>query len=558
MVEPDCGAVVGNTITIGAIDASDLTFSTGSVSGSGSAGGALTIKGPAITISSINLSGFTYEEGSGPSTEQSFTVSGADLFDDIVLTAPTNYEISTSSGSGFTNSITLTESGGIVSNTAIYVRLKSGLSIGTFNDEDITLTSQCAASKTVECDGSVTAIGAGGGACASDLIISEYGEGSTGNSKYVEIYNGTGSSVTLSNYRIWTISNGGTWPEATYDFTTVSLADGETLVIANNSTDVPGADEYSGTMSWNGDDAVGLAKNDGGWTLIDAVGEDGADPGSGWEVAGTSNATVDKRLTRKETIVVGNTDWDASRGTNVDNSEWTLTSYTSGAAVDGHTMTCGPTIIISPSTLTGLNYIVSNGPSAEQSFTISGTNLTADISIDAPTNYEISTGTGGSFVATDPIVLTQVAGEVSATTIYVRLKAGLSAGDYNSETITATSTDATDKTVTCSGTVSTPDVTASVASLTGFSYIFGNGPSTSQSFTVSGTSLTADIVVTAPANYEVSDDDATFGASVSLTPVSNTVASTTIYVRLKTGLAIGEYNLEDITISSTGATNETL
>ena len=66
------------------------------------------------------------------------------------------------------------------------------------------------------------------------------------------------------------------------------------------------------------------------------------------------------------------------------------------------------------------------------------------------------------------------------------------------------------------------------------------------------------MVVTAPADYEVSDDDVTFGASVSLTPVSNTVAVTTIYVRLKAGLAIGEYNLEDVTISSTGATSETL
>ena len=73
-----------------------------------------------------------------------------------------------------------------------------------------------------------------------------------------------------------------------------------------------------------------------------------------------------------------------------------------------------------------------------------------------PTNYEISTGTGGSFSATDPITLTQSGGSVATTTIYVRLKAGLAVASYNDEEITATSTGATNKTVTCSGSVTAP------------------------------------------------------------------------------------------------------
>ena len=72
-----------------------------------------------------------------------------------------------------------------------------------------------------------------------------------------------------------------------------------------------------------------------------------------------------------------------------------------------------------------------NGASAEQSFTVEGSNLTNNISITPPTNYEISTATGGSFVATNPITLTQSGGTVSTTTIYVRLKAGLSVNTYN-------------------------------------------------------------------------------------------------------------------------------
>jgi hypothetical protein len=112
-----------------------------------------------------------------------------------------------------------------------------------------------------------------------------------------------------------------------------------------------------------------------------------------------------------------------------------------------------PTITITPTTLTNFTYALGAGPSAEQSFTISGSNLTANVSIDAPANYEISTGTGASFIAADPITLTPESGTLSETTIYVRLKAGLVIGDYNSEVITATSTGATNATVTCSGSV---------------------------------------------------------------------------------------------------------
>jgi hypothetical protein len=117
-----------------------------------------------------------------------------------------------------------------------------------------------------------------------------------------------------------------------------------------------------------------------------------------------------------------------------------------------------PLINVNPTSLTGFTYVFQNGPSAEQEFTISGENLTANISIAATTNYEISTGTGGSFVATNPITLPETGGTVAETTIYVRLKAGLDAGTYNDEDITATSTDADNKTVTCSGSVSDPNL----------------------------------------------------------------------------------------------------
>jgi hypothetical protein len=117
------------------------------------------------------------------------------------------------------------------------------------------------------------------------------------------------------------------------------------------------------------------------------------------------------------------------------------------------TLASTPTITLTPSTLTGFGYTIGSGPSAEQNFTASGTNLTANISIVPPADYEISTGTAGSFSATNPITLTQTGGSVATTTINVRLKAGLGVNTYNSENIVASSTGATDQNVACSGSV---------------------------------------------------------------------------------------------------------
>jgi len=112
-----------------------------------------------------------------------------------------------------------------------------------------------------------------------------------------------------------------------------------------------------------------------------------------------------------------------------------------------------PIISLSKSYLSGFNYAQGSGPSAEQSFNISGRNLEGDILIAPPSDYEISTGTGGSFAASNPITLSQISGNVNSTTIYVRLKAGLTTGVFNNETITAVSSGAVDKTVICNGLV---------------------------------------------------------------------------------------------------------
>jgi hypothetical protein len=75
------------------------------------------------------------------SSEQSFTVSGSGLQANIVITPPAGFEISTTTGTGFgTTAITLTQTGGTVNSTTIYVRVPSSNNTSTSGTLSLTST----------------------------------------------------------------------------------------------------------------------------------------------------------------------------------------------------------------------------------------------------------------------------------------------------------------------------------------------------------------------------------------------------------------------------------
>ncbi|MFD2936015.1 endonuclease/exonuclease/phosphatase family protein [Spirosoma flavum] len=121
-----------------------------------------------------------------------------------------------------------------------------------------------------------------------------------------------------------------------------------------------------------------------------------------------------------------------------------------------------PLISISPAALANFA-TVSGTPSSAKSYTVSGLNLTADITITTPTGYEVSKDNGGSYAGTQ--TLTQSGGVVASTTISVRLT-GAGSGTVSGN-VANESAGATAQNVTVSGTVNNANAPTTIGTARG-------------------------------------------------------------------------------------------
>jgi len=169
------------------------------------------------------------------------------------------------------------------------------------------------------------------------FIISEYIEGSSLN-KAIELYNGTLSTLTLSNYKLALYSNGALFSTASVTLSG-TLVPGDTYVIANSGADpaiLAVADLINNSViNFNGDDAVALIRV-ADESYVDVFGQIGFDPGTYWGVS--PNTTLDHTLVRKPNVVKGDSIGSDAFDPSI---EWDFYPVNDFTHLGSHVMTTG-------------------------------------------------------------------------------------------------------------------------------------------------------------------------------------------------------------------------
>ncbi|OUR91634.1 hypothetical protein A9Q87_10035 [Flavobacteriales bacterium 34_180_T64] len=240
-----------------------------------------------------------------------------------------------------------------------------------------------------------------------------------------------------TSYRLGNSNNLTTANEDISTFSNVTLIVAFASVGADSNEDLYLDISYDNGATWNGTGSVKL-------------------------VDGYSNANINMGNTNgSNPTTVGTNPWVVSipaietqirvrlRAVNLDGGEY---YFVDDIILSGDSCLTSPLITLSSNSLTGLDYVVGAGPSPvipSNSFDITGANLTADIILNGLTDFEISANIGGPYSTSYTIPLASANG---TNTIFVRLSSALAVNTY-SETVTVSSTSATNKTISLDGEV---------------------------------------------------------------------------------------------------------
>jgi endonuclease G len=425
---------------------------------------------PSLSLSSSSLTGFTSVSGTA-SASQSYTVSGSNLTSNVVVTAPAGYEVSLDN-STFGGSKTLVPTSGSLSGVTVYVRLSASAATGAVN-------------------GTVTHVG--GGATTQNLTVS----GNVGKATPTINVIPTASSIVYGQSLSSSILSGGsasvagtfTWvapsvlpvlgastqsvifnPTDTLSYNTVTTSVTLNVTVASASLSLGNLSQtYDGTaksvtvatvpaglsytLKYN--DSVISPVNSGSYSVVATV----SDP----NYLGSSTATL-----------------TVSKATPTITTAPAASSITYGQSLSDSVLSGGQAKL-------GVNHVP------------------------------------GAFSFTTPSILPLLGTSPQAVTFTPS-----DAGNYN---VTGT-------TVSLTVNPAPATMNLSKSSLTGFTSVSGTA-SASQSYTVSGSNLTSNVVITAPTGYEVSLDNSTFGGSKTLVPTSGSLAAVSLYVRLSASAVTG-------------------
>jgi hypothetical protein len=644
-------------------------FATNAAGSNYSAQGSFSTEGISVVASLVDFG--SVQVGS-VSAEQQYIVSGIYLTGNLVITAPTGFQISLTSGSGFgtTLSLTPTPGEGNVNDTPIYVRFAPS-TIGAFSGNIITHTSP----STTTINLPVSGTGIGTPDITTTGTLSDFGSVIVGNNSTAQ--NFTVSAVYLTanlivtapstNFQVSLSSGSGFGPSVS--LTPVAGNISTTTIYVRFSPQSSGAKSGNVTNASTGAvirnvAAAGTGISSPVITTPTSTSITGSNAVLGGNITNINSSNVTERgiywsttngfadgagTKVSETGTFGAGVFTLGVNGLTHNTVYYYKAFaTNGAGTSyttqGNFTTLSPTILTSGS-LSNFGSIIVGNMSAPQSYTVSATGMVSDMVITAPTGYQISLASGSGYGAT--LNLTPAGGVIGTTTIFVKFAPGtpgafsanithtgtgatlqnkavngtgiavpvittptftsitstsaILGGDINNinfsnvtergiywsttngfadgagTKVSATgsfgtgiftinvsgltqgviyyykafATNAAGTSYTTQGTFATPAITVT-GTLTNFGSVKIGNASTEQSYPLSATNLGANLVVTAPAGFEVSTTSgAGFGSTVTLIPVSGTAAAT-IYVKFAPG-TVGLFS-GNITNTSTGAT----
>ncbi|OIP82579.1 MAG: hypothetical protein AUK44_07360, partial [Porphyromonadaceae bacterium CG2_30_38_12] len=461
---------------------------------------------PTIFTSTTSLNEFSYNVGAGPSVEQSFTVSGVLLTDNILISCSSNFEISTTSGAGFqTTPITLIQTAGSVAPTPIYVRLISGLPTGTYPSESVVLNSTGASTQTVSLSGLVNPL-----YCTS-----------SGNMSYL-------TSITSVIFN--TINNISAKPSGYSDYTSLqtTVYGGNTYNLSVNVNTDGNYTVYStAQFDWNrnGDFTDVGETYSLGTALNTANGLTNLSPLSILVPMSAIQGVVRMRISAKfaSSPTACETNFD---GEVEDYNLNVMMPIIATGTIVGSPLTGGTSVSVPFTASAGI---------------INGNVFTAQLS-DANGSFASPVNIGTLVATTSGIINATIPlSSLVGTGYRIRVVS-------NSPAVTGTD-NGVDLTIN-----NGPFVAASPTSLSGFTYQYTAGPSPIQNLTVTGGNLSDNVIVTSSTSFEVSLTGGTsFSAQPFVTiPVSGGLVNQLVYVRMKAGLSIGTIAPENLIVSTVG------
>ncbi len=449
-----------------------------------------------ISVSTVALGDFSYQQSAGPSDSQTFTVSGRSLLGNILIQAPDNFEVSLEEITGYSSGVEILAKNGSVELDTVYVRLKEGLAINHYNG-DVTI----------------------GSAMVKDAVVNVHGR-----------------VLPMPNSRIYNFSRdeATTSAQTPPSWKTSIGQDNAATAGVVSFTDANGLISNMLTPYSNGQ------KSETGIINLELFSTTSTDYSITWKQCVGSNEYY-----KVGTIMRGdvNNVGDANNG------------YVQGI-MNGYLFivyTAGPEsrseFRIYRSTTSGLS-MMTNGQVGSLSPTIgqpvwyrtsvsgsSTVELTFEYSTDGVTWVTAASASEGAASAF----------QSGASQIVWGLAAG--SNDFYLDDIIFNGLESNN---------GTPDlISISTSELNGFLYDI-NKERNIQSFSVLGSSLTDDISITAPLGYELSlEENQAYSSEVYISHQNGSIAETNVYVRLKTGLSKGNYN-GNVTLSSIGVLTKTI